>query len=445
MNKIRKKCYLKIEFKLLSPLNVGSGASLSTDKDIIKDPDGIPYIPASTVAGVVRDKFKEKYGDEMCAQEINKYFGNVKKRKAGVIEKNDDDRESIESRLLFYDAIINTENEGVNHISIRDSVALDEHKTAKKGAKFDMEVLGPGVRFITYVEQNIYSDADKDYLQLVADIFSSGLMFGAKTTRGYGKTGEVKTYFKSFAFTEGSDNTLDDWLDFNLYSYDGWGDPSTQSEYGSAVGWTIIVALELKGGISICRYTTQPHEKEEIIPDMEHLTSYDGEQQIVPVIPGTSWAGAFRHRMGEFGVDIDSENSIFGFAGPRSNERTRIRKKSKLVFSESVIHNAVEKVLSRNAIDRFSGGTANGAFYTEKTCYGGNTDLVISWRGKEKISENDRKALAAVLTDLHYGFLAVGGETSIGRGLFLITEINGKPIGVDAYEDISKILSEVAK
>ena len=43
---------------------------------------------------------------------------------------------------------------------------------------------------------------------------------------------------------------------------------------------------------------------------------------------------------------------------------------------------------------------------------------------KECLSENVEKALAAAITDLHMGFLAVGGLTAIGRGLFKVEEIN---------------------
>ena len=59
----------------------------------------------------------------------------------------------------------------------------------------------------------------------------------------------------------------------------------------------------------------------------------------------------------------------------------------------------------------------------------------------------ERKALAATLTDLHYGFLAIGGETSIGRGLFNITKVNGKEMLPDLAENSAEnyklILSEI--
>ena len=44
-------------------------------------------------------------------------------------------------------------------ISVRDSVALDEYKTALAGAKFDFEVLEPGIELETWLEQDIKDEA----------------------------------------------------------------------------------------------------------------------------------------------------------------------------------------------------------------------------------------------------------------------------------------------
>lgn len=92
------------------------------------------------------------------------------------------------------------------------------------------------------------------------------------------------------------------------------------------------------------------------------------------------------------------------------------------MFSESEIINAESKTVTRNAIDRFSGGTVDGALFTEKSCMGGSTTPEIQIRG-ETIREECAKALAASVVDLDLGFLAVGGETSVGHGIFSVSEI----------------------
>ena len=119
------------------------------------------------------------------------------------------------------------------------------------------------------------------------------------------------------------------------------------------------------------------------------------------------------------------------------------KENSKIDFSDSVLEGATEKVLSRNAIDRFSAGTVDGALFTERTWYGGTTNLTI--RFNERIdSEEDRpfrQALAATIADLHSGFLAIGGLTSIGRGIFEVIQINNHEFSGNAEELYTKVIS----
>ena len=104
--------------------------------------------------------------------------------------------------------------------------------------------------------------------------------------------------------------------------------------------------------------------------------------------------------------------------------------KSQIYFSESEIKGAVEKVLTHNAIDRFTGGIIDRALYTEKTWFNGKTKLKIQLDARKKAfnRENNEEtiekefyaALSAAILDLHLGILSVGGLTSIGRGIFLL-------------------------
>ncbi len=395
---ITRKKYYKLSFVLDSPLSLGSGDNDRTDRDLIVDSAGKPYIPASSLAGVVREFLWEK-DKELAA----KYLGDPSK--------------ISESGIIFYDATISS---GKWNVSIRDSVALDEYKTAKQGAKFDMEVLEPGVEFTTYLEQDFSKEMDYDFGRDIVKAFLSGfIVLGGKGMRGYGHITNFHVYEITFEFPK----DMDSWLSFDVYSSTDWKECSFEIDKGGLA--EIKLGLRLLDGISIRRYTTRPSSEGETEPDMEQLTLSDD----IPVIPGTSWAGAIRHRMREFGVDSD----IFGYVN--GNKKDSAKARSKIVFSESRISDETTIVLSRNAIDRFSGGTVEGALFTERICYGGNTELVIGWRSKDKMRDREMRALAAALTDLHFGLLAVGGETSIGRGLFQIKKIDGKSIPADIKEN----------
>ena len=430
--RIRKKEYYRIGFTLTAPLSIGSRDNNNTDRDLILNSRNKPYIPGAAIAGVVRHALAELYD---CDPEmIEDALGNVK-----IATAADADVEQLESRIIFYDA--NMESDSAVHKSVRDSVALDDFKTAKKSAKFDMEVLEAGARFCTFIEHNIY-EGDPDPGSQIPAVFADGrITFGGKSMRGYGTIGNVKIGKRIFDLTDSTD--LKNWLGFDLYTETNWEAFEDAAE--RTPDQCVRLSLKQKGAISIRRYTTAVRkDKNDVQPDFEQLTAHKFEGQNtdqadkktarVPVIPGTSWAGAFRHRMKEFGVDVSSEQSIFGYV---SGDSEGTKKRSQICFSESRLRNAKEKVLSRNAIDRFSGGTKDGALFTEKTYYGGNTDLVISWRGKGQMKESEKQALAAAIADLHYGLLAVGGATSIGRGLFTIEKINDKPVNDETVFQIA--------
>ena len=173
---------------------------------------------------------------------------------------------------------------------------------------------------------------------------------------------------------------------------------------------------------------------------MEQLTVHSAGKEELPTIPGTSWAGAFIHRMKDFGMSVQEMKDNFGFVmGEGKNDKGI----SKVRFSETEIHGAKEKILSRTSIDRFTGGAVDEALFTEKTYYGGTTTLDISWLGKEDMPPEIMDYLAAALTDLHYGFLAVGGEASIGRGLFSIVSVNDKKVAGDDIDVYSLIRKEI--
>lgn len=423
--RILKKKYYKITFELASPLAVGSGNNQYTDKDIVKNSKGNPYIPGSALAGINRSIF------ENDKELVNKYFGMIPK--FNEIDKVNETKKQLktakDSRIIFYDANMVNDAIGKYHISKRDSVALDEYKTAKDGAKFDMEILEPGVKFITYMEQNFYGD-DQAIADRIADIWvKQAIYIGAKTMRGYGAVKNVTIVSKEFKFDD--KEAVTQWLEFDMYSDSAWKDAVTHVVDKAAKDNNCVLELKLKqeGGISIRRYTTQVSDDEkEALPDYEQLTVHeliaDGKEKVVPVIPGTSWAGAFRHRILYLVPDLDKK-LYFGYLDEKNKEKA----KSKIRFSETQLEEAKEKMLSRNSIDRFSGGTAKTALFTEKTYYGGTTTLKISV--EKQLDEKIKKALAATIADLHNGFLAVGGLTAIGRGCFKIEAINGNLIESD--------------
>lgn len=459
MGKIIKKHYLKITFQLDSPLCIGSGRNDITDQDILRDARGIPYIPGSAVAGVLREACQGIMDDKAW-----KYYFGYSSTNTGNKVKSDND--IIESQIIFYDATLVGDNKDKDgnpkyRISQRDSVALNEYKSAKKQAKFDWEILEGDCKFQTFIEiSEEQSDVNEkvkvdEVLTNIAKIWKeTDIRFGAKTTRGYGKICNVEIIGKNFDFT--SKDEISSWLDFDIFEENSWENAILYEDMLNTLMkdniWTLkdnnrlSLKLRLEGGLSIRRYSTECSD-EESAPDQEQLTTVkfdkNGSEEVA-VIPGTTWAGAIGHRMEELiksskvkEVEISKDyiQKYYYFGTVDS----KVKEKSLIYFNESKLTGGQFKKMSRNAIDRFLGSTAEGALFTEKIYIGGETTLDISfgdpYNTAVSYSDDFIKALAATLTDLHEGYLAVGGVTSVGRGVFSITHINGDEFDTVKQED----------
>ncbi|RKW49939.1 MAG: CRISPR-associated protein [Lachnospiraceae bacterium] len=420
MKNILKKQYLKIEFTLLSPLSIGNGKNEKTDQDIVLNSRGIPYIPGSAVAGVFRDACEKVMGDEWT----QRYFGNI---------RDNGNKAITESQFRVYDAYIQSEE---YFVSRRDGVALDDYKYGIPGAKFDREILESGIIFRTFIERDIdTNESEEDAFNKLAEVLHNiPIFFGSKISRGYGRVGNFKIFKKEFSFNT---NQGSSWLDFDMYKDNCWKKSLeiSKSDKVFLENTKITLELALQGGISIRQYTTEIKEGVEQVPDMKQLIirqkNETGNIEEVPVIPGTTWAGAIGHRMKLFYPNV---SKYFGKGGEDGKMR------SKIFFSESQIKDAVCKVISRNAIDRFTGSTVDGALFTEQIYYGGTTVLEIYFDLYKEIDLDFVKSLAVALSDLHEGILAIGGGTSIGRGIFKVTKVNDSVFSGDGSELYKNIL-----
>lgn len=155
--------------------------------------------------------------------------------------------------------------------------------------------------------------------------------------------------------------------------------------------------------------------------DLEHLSQLDSWLDFDPHSESswseieTYWAGAFRARYLEF-AGQEAADLLFGYVDEKNKDNPT--KRSRIIFSESIIFDNILKAMTRNSIDRFSAATKDTALYTERTSYNGKTELDIMVT--DDITDREKAILGAVILDLHHGFLAVGGLTAVGRGIFRI-------------------------
>lgn len=394
-NKIVKKIVYRVDLRFVSPINLSSGKEGMTDNDLLVDFDGIPFIPGTSITGAFRnylDDNKELFGF------------------------SDNDNDGKMSPLFISDLTFTSLNK-----DIRDSCSLDDNKITKKGAKFDFEVVGGNNTGYFFIELTIRENDNEDtYKELLAKIFGGiknhEIRLGSNKTRGYGIIDLDGVFVREF----NSNNYLDYSSAFEKDSYKVDVKDSFDSNDSKFI--RICVPLKLNGGISIRKYSVKKGE-----PDFEQLTDNG-----YPVIPGTSMAGALRHRVKDIIRELKNDelninentliDEMFGFVKDKDAHSSNI------VIDECVIKNSKPLVITRTGVSRFESSAKDGALYKEKTYVEGDFDLNIYIKDH---TDWITGILLLAIKDLQNGYLSVGGQTAIGRGIF---KANGK-IKIDGKDD----------
>lgn len=413
--KIIKRLYIKADIKLETPIMLGSGEVDNTDMDIIKDYTGIPFIPASSIAGVFRS-----YLDELLE-------GKPEKDNIGILFGKDDDNDFTISCLTIYDGIFRDNW----RLGIRDGIKLSDKKAAETNSKYDYEIIETGGVFTLKMEliiRKCHEEHEKSFKDLIAKILNGikkrEIFIGAKTSRGFGylslTDGDLS--IMELNFENGQDATQK-WINFKWDEFKSNKSLKDLGNIGSldTIYNKLVAELSLPCSIMIRTYSNNPDDV-----DYEHIRC-GGK----PVIPGTSYAGAFRQSsaavLKELCGNQNNErikeliDNVYGFV----NKEDKTSKASLIRFKESEIIDGSEKtkslLLQRVKIDRFAGGAIDKGLYNEKPQYFGRTNLEILIK---KGNDHIMGLVLLVLKELNIGIVAIGGETSIGRGILKVENIN---------------------
>ncbi|ORX22598.1 RAMP superfamily protein [Thermoanaerobacterium sp. PSU-2] len=166
-----------IVVKLKSPMCIATGSSTGNlvDKYFIKDRLGKPYIPASTMKGIMRQNFMslidEEHRDDMkCTCPVCKVFGSPGYNP---------------SKLYIDDLLLDESSVNIGSRTIRYSTSVDRYrKVAKDNSLNSMEIYEGGAFKGT---MDLYLDESTEkYEELILISLKMIESIGAGKSRGYG-------------------------------------------------------------------------------------------------------------------------------------------------------------------------------------------------------------------------------------------------------------------
>lgn len=448
----------------VTPLTVGTGEKdFITDASVLTDTNGLPYIPGTSIAGVIRHAIGDK---------SEEFFG---------FNDNKNPENSMGSKIIFTNAIMIGKDdilEGLKKIDFSDPFYSKfktlpirqhnriNHKGVVEGAgKFDEQVSYKGARFCFEIEKVSKNEIDDNFNNTIDQLFSKNLRLGGGTRSGFGeiiviswakatlnlqKPEELEAYInKSSSLTESefwkpysekikSEKTSDAWLMYELKLK-----PDDFFLFGSGFG----------------------NDDADMTPVKESIITWDEDipefKDDYVLIPATSVKGALSHRVafhynklrGIFADHIDDNDEFENHVGDnnpavrllfgRAGEKDETQEIGNVMISDVLLDPSSfkEKILNHVAIDRFTGGAIDGALFQEEVLYGRDAEFTLKLlvnknnikdkvekiNSQEKaIAETDNnitvdnviKALESALEDICTGMLPLGGGVNRGHGSF---------------------------
>ena len=399
---------------ILSPLLIGDGQSDNgEDKDVhvLKDNDENPFIPGTSIAGVMRECVRN-----ILPNHETELFG---------------DMDTIQSSVNFDDIVLNNAQ-----IIYRDGVSIDLYTGAGiEGAKYDYEAVEPGATgdFLAEITLRVYHLNDSDNIKsslngdtieailLLRDLLTDGIRLGALTTKGFGLAKLTETKTTLYDFAQKADVMA--WLMQN-----GKGDSLTlarRSAFADVNNDDFIVKADFAvvDSLIVRNYNeTNTVKTAAGNPVSAVMMKANGKY----IIPGTSIKGVLRHQAEKIllavGKDVNYLDNLMGNSPDyiKNDKDTQTKLKSRFYVSEATFDDGmvITAAHTRNRVDRFTGGTIDNALFTVKPLWQkerGIKSLSLEFFVKQA-EPSEAGLVLFLLKDICQGKVAFGGEKNIGRG-----------------------------
>lgn len=466
----------RVIIEAATPLAVGCGEKdMISDSLVATDVNGLPHIPGTSVAGVLRSMitaYNEQNDEAALKVEVDKVFGNLDKEiskgsdiifsEAKILNHEGKVVDGLDYKAIMQDSLLRYYRE----LPVREHVRISDKGVAVKRGKFDGQVVFPGTRFCFEMEMVSDGKNEQAFLTVLRQLLNKDFRIGGGTRKGFGAIRIVGMKVALLNLREPAhlraylDKSTSLVSDFWTGRADYIKDLEIE-EYrtGEKVDYVLDLVPDsfflFGSGFGDSEADMTPVKAEKVI-----WNSGKGEvKEHLILIPATSVKGALAHRVAfhwnrlnkVFSSYLTSEERdkavashncavklLFGSEGEKSDkDMTR----GNVIFSDVILNvKSEEKLLNHLAVDRFTGGAMEGALFSEKVIEGNDDSfrliMTLDKGGLRKAykkldeaslpydkSEEDFlndviKSFESALGDICSGKLPLGGGVNRGHGLF---------------------------
>lgn len=439
-------CFLaRVVLEAVTPICTASGrGGIKTDSLINRDANGLPFIPATTLVGLMRHAI----GTESDAAI----------RMMGYLTGNDGHGSflSVSEAKLVIDSegravdgldadICSGYLERFKQMPIRQHVKITHRGVAENGGKFDEEVIPKGVRFCFEMELRSDERGKADFDSLLESLNCKSFRVGGGSRKGFGEVKVVNILYRALDFTNSSD--LDAYICKSSSLAEIWTGYEAVGIAGTQENDLIHYELKLRPCDFVLFGAGFGDARSDMSVVREPFVSWaagkpewqDAEMSLV--VPASSVKGAVAHRTayyynllcGCFADDdyrnLETESnpaveSLFGSAKGHDSKPHR-----GCVLCSDIVRktDSSTKVINHVKVDHFTGGAINGALFAEDPLYAAEEELELHFTLIEKdldkavrLHRCDKsmvlRAFELSLQDVCKSILPLGGGVNRGNG-----------------------------
>lgn len=451
----------RIIIEAKTPLNIGSGnKGIKSDSLVLRDINGLPFIPGTTIAGLLRHSItverkeneKEKDYNQRLDELRGPLMGNQQMGSPLIITE----AKMLDCDCTVLDGIIPQEKLNseflinFRQLPIRQHAKIGHRGATVKGGKFDEEIVLKGTRFCFEMEMLSEKDDDAKFKELLNTLNSDTFRIGSGSRSGFGEIEVVRSQcqYKKINLEEPEQRTW--YLRKSSSLSEEWQDAEiVKLNKPSAEGWTSYT-LQLKPVDFMLFGSGFGNDKADMTFVRESFVDWSKtpakviDREHVVLIPASSVKGALSHRLafhynklkGVFadtlvegekiedhvGKNNEAVKAVFGSEGEKGADGKMQNKLRGNVLISDIIQEAPisPKILNHVSIDRFTGGAIDGALFSEETLYakGQSFELKLLVNNSAFDDKDVKTAFEDAVKDLCSGMLPLGGGVNRGNGCF---------------------------